>query len=261
MYNKYIVIITAENKEKYIASTIFSCIENNKKNNLKIFVTYKNLSNEKELKKKFRKYKNIFFVKSFIKKEYPTQDQLYKIKNILKFVKNEWILLLDGDDLFKPNKIKILDSLNLNKKKVYLHNHDLKFGESVHAPIYKSYKNLYIYKKLFNDWPQKIVTSSIVINGNVLKKFYNNYNVFKWKYLAIDVQIIIFYYYKNNFEYIDRNLTTKIENINNLDKTFLKLNKKIYWLRRMEQHNLTKEISNKLNILDRLITFIFLKIL
>ena len=100
-----------------------------------------------------------------------------------------------------------------------------------------------------------------MINGNVLKKFYNNYNVFKWKYLAIDVQIIIFYYYKNNFEYIDRNLTTKIENIHNLDKTFLKLNKKIYWLRRMEQHNLTKEISNKLNILDRLITFIFLKIL
>lgn len=261
MYNKYIVIITAENKEKYIANTIFSCVKNIKKNNLRIFVSYKNLSNEIELKNKFRKFKNIFFVKSLIKKNHPTQDQLYKIKKILKYVKNEWVLLLDGDDIFKPNKIKILDDLKLNKKRIYLHDHELKFGKIIKPSIYKSYKNLYIYKKIFNDWPQKIATSSIVVSGNLLKKFYKNSDPFKWKYLAIDIQIILFYFYKKNLKYINHNLTTKVENINNLDQTFLKFNKKLYWLRRMEQHNLTKVLSGKKNLFDRLITFIFIKFL
>ena len=80
MYNKYIVIITAENKEKYIANTIFSCVKNIKKNNLRIFVSYKNLSNEIELKNKFRKFKNIFFVKSLIKKIIQHKINYIKLK-------------------------------------------------------------------------------------------------------------------------------------------------------------------------------------
>ena len=30
-----------------------------------------------------------------------------------------------------------------------------KFGKIIKPSIYKSYKNFYIYKKIFNDWPQK----------------------------------------------------------------------------------------------------------
>ena len=40
-------------------------------------------------------------------------DQLYKIEKANKFAKDEWVLLLDGDDLFKKNKIQSLDNLNL----------------------------------------------------------------------------------------------------------------------------------------------------
>ena len=154
-----------------------------------------------------------------------------------------------------------MDDLKLNKKRIYLHDHELKFGKIIKPSIYKSYKNFYIYKKIFNDWPQKIATSSIVVSGNLLKKFYKNSDPFKWKYLAIDIQIILFYFYKKNLKYINHNLTTKVENINNLDQTFLKFNKKLYWLRRMEQHNLTKVLSGKKNLFDRLITFIFIKFL
>ena len=100
-----------------------------------------------------------------------------------------------------------------------------------------------------------------MVSGNLLKKFYKNSDPFKWKYLAIDIQIILFYFYKKNLKYIDHNLTTKVENINNLDQTFLKFNKKLYWLRRMEQHRLTKVLSGKKNLFDRLVTFIFLKLL
>ena len=100
-----------------------------------------------------------------------------------------------------------------------------------------------------------------MVSGNLLKKFYKNSDPFKWKYLAIDIQIILFYFYKKNLKYINHNLTTKVENINNLDQTFLKFNKKLYWLRRMEQHNITKVLSGRKNLFDRLITFIFLKFL
>ena len=65
---------------------------------------------------------------------------------------------------------------------------------------------------------------------------------------------------KKKFEFLNQNLTTKIENINNLDKTFFKLSRKIFWIRRMEQHSITKELSGKLNIIDRLLTFIFLSL-
>ena len=81
MYNKYIVIITAENKEKYIANTIFSCLKIIIKK-FKILITYTNLKNEKIIKNKFKNYKNIIFVKSLLKKNNPIHDQLEKIKGL-----------------------------------------------------------------------------------------------------------------------------------------------------------------------------------
>ena len=125
----------------------------------------------------------------------------------------------------------------------------------------QNYKKNIIYKKLLNDWPKNIITSSIVINGFLLNQFFKNNKPYKWKFLAVDVQLILYFFYKNKFKYIDKILTTKNENINNLDKSFSNKNKKIFWLRRMEQHNFTKELSGKINLLDRFITFIFLKFL
>ena len=260
MYNKYIVIITAENKERYISETINSCLSNLESSSLRIIILYKFLSNEKKLKVKFKRFKNIIFLKTNIKKKYPTQDQIYKIQYALKLIRNEWVLLLDGDDIFKKNKIKTLKNLKLNKQKVYLHDHELKFNKFLKKSVFKNYKNFFLYKKLFNDWPQKINTSSIIINGDLLKKFYKNHNPYKWKYLAIDVQIILYFFYKNNFKMINKILTTKVESINNLDKNFSNIKDKNYWYRRLEQHNLTKNLSGRINLIDRIITLFFLKI-
>ena len=260
MYNKYIAIITAENKEKYLSETINSCLENLQNNDLKIIIIYKFLSNEKFLKIKFKNFKSVIFFKINAKKKYPTQDQLYKIEHALKFIKNEWVLLLDGDDIFKSNKINALRDLKLDKKKIYLHDHEIMKNNQIKKSIFKNYKNFFLYKRLFNDWPQKINTSSIVINGNLLKKFYKNHKPYEWKYLAIDVQIILYFFYKKKYKMINKILTTKIENINNLDKNFSNFRHKNYWHRRLEQHKLTENLSGKINFIDRIITFIFLKI-
>ena len=91
-----------------------------------------------------------------------------------------------------------------------------------------------------------------------IKEFYCNHNPYQWKFLAIDVQIIL-YFFKKKFKNIKNILTTKVENINNLDRTFSNKLKKIYWQRRMEQHKLTHQLSGKLNLIDRCITLIILK--
>jgi hypothetical protein len=161
LYNKYIIIITAENKEKYIINTIQSCLKNFH-NKQKIIVIYTRLLNEKYLKSKFSYFKNIIFLKNSKKKRLSTQDQIYKIEKTIKFINNEWILLLDGDDVFKFNKIKVLDKLKLEKSKIYLHDHDEKKNNLKLYQNKKYYKKFFIYKKFFNDWPEKINTSSIV---------------------------------------------------------------------------------------------------
>jgi len=257
LYNKYIVIITAENKEKYILNTIYSCL-NAFNNKSKVIVIYTKLSNEKYLKNRFSHFKNIIFLKTPFKKKYSTQDQIYKIEKAIKFLSNEWVLLLDGDDMFKLNKMKVLNNLKLDKSKIYLHDHDEKKGNLKNYKNKKIYKKFFFYKKFFNDWPEKINTSSIVVNGNLLKKFYKNINPYQWKYLAIDVQLILYYFYKKKFEFINKNLTIKLENINNLDKNYSNKITKNFWLRRMEQHELTRKLSGKTNIIDRIITKIFL---
>ena len=120
MYNKYLVIITAENKEKYISNTIKSCLNQKLCKKLKILVVYSKLSNENTLKNDFKSFKNIIFLKDIIKKKLPTQDQLYKIERASSLISNEWVLLLDGDDLFDPHKISYLDKLKLKKDHIYL---------------------------------------------------------------------------------------------------------------------------------------------
>ena len=99
------------------------------------------------------------------------------------------------------------------------------------------------------------------MHGNLLKNFYKVHNPYKWKFLAIDVQLILFYFYKNKFVHLDKILTFKKENINNLDKTFTNYFKKKYWVRRYEQHKMTEQLSNKINFVDRLLTIFFKNIL
>jgi len=261
LYNKYLAIITAENKEKYISDTIESCLNQNYVKNLRIIVVYSRLKNEKNLKKRFLNKKKILFLKCSVKKKLPMHDQLYKIEKANNYAKNEWILLLDGDDLFKKNKIQNLDNQNLDNEKVYLNNH-LIFNKDllIKSQETKKYKKWNIYKNLFNDWPENVNTSSIIVHTKFLKKFYKLKNPYKWKYLAIDIQLILFSHYTNCLKLIKEELTLKRKNINNIDKKFSNYFTKIYWQRRYEQHNLTREISKRLNFIDRFITIIFMKI-
>jgi hypothetical protein len=260
LFIQYTIIITAEKKEKYIIETIRSCLEQSLLKKLRIIVVYSKLDNVKEVKSRFLKFKNIIFLKSLPSKKLPIHDQLFKIEVASKYLRNEWVLLLDGDDLFTKKKLENLQKLNLNKNMLYLHDHALVNGSSLSkSKKYKKYKKNFLYKNLFNDWPEKINTSSIVISAKKLKKFYLENNPYKWKFLAIDVQLVLYFHYMNNFIFLNKIFTLKRENINNLDKKYSNCFNKLFWLRRLEQHNLTKKLSGKNNFVDRFITNFFLK--
>ena len=151
MYNKYTILITAENKERYISDTINSCLKQIGPNQLTIIIVYTFLSNEIYLKQLFLKSKNIIFLKLKYKKKYPTQDQLFKIETASKKIKNSWVLLLDGDDKFQLNKIKKLKNLRLDKNYLYLNNHKKIINKNIIKTKRKIYKNLRLYKRGIED--------------------------------------------------------------------------------------------------------------
>ena len=60
-----------------------------------------------------------------------------------KFLKDEWVLLLDGDDLFSKKKLNTLQNLNLNKDNLYLHDHKIIAGKTLtNSKSHKKYKKI-----------------------------------------------------------------------------------------------------------------------
>ena len=239
------ILIVADYKEKYIKETIKSCLNQTYKK-IEILVGYSYLRNIEQIKKVFLSNKLKFFQ---IKKKYyyPTQDQIYKIKYLLRKSKGKYIFLLDGDDLFLKEKLTyILNNKNINKKLVQ-DNFILKKNNIKKIILKKKYKNSLIFRKFFNNWPQKICTSTISLPRKLIEDFFKNNQTFLWKRVAIDVQLIIYYYLKNKFYSTEKILTIKNEHEKNLDYKFSNILSKIYWRRRYEQHeyyyNLTKKKS------------------
>jgi len=253
------IFITAENKEKFIAKTIESCVNQTYKK-IEIIIAYTNLKNENFLKKKYN-YKNIIFLKIKKKIQNKTQDQLFKLKKCLDISTGDFIFLLDGDDLIKKNKVKyILSKYKLSSLLIldnyYQYDNSLIIKNKVH-----SFKDYTIYKKIVNSWPKKVATSSISINRKLLTNFFNQVNFFNYKYLAIDILLTIYCQSKNKFVYSDKFLTIKKLDKNSVDLKFQGYKNKFFWFRRFEQHNYFKKINkeNYLNI-DYILTSVICRL-
>jgi len=237
------ILIVADYKEKYIKETIKSCLNQTYKE-IEILVGYSRLNNIEEIKKIFSSKKLKFFK---IKKNYyyPTQDQIYKIKFLLEKSKGMYIFLLDGDDLFLKEKIKyILNNKNI-KTKLIKDDFLLQKNKIKKLIPNKNYKNNIIFKIFFNDWPDKICTSTLSLPRKLIEDFFKKNKTSLWKTLAIDVQLIIYCYLKNKFYTTKKILTIKNEYEKNLDKRFSNILSKIYWERRLEQHKYYYSITKK----------------
>ena len=120
------------------------------------------------------------------------QDQLFKIKKSLKISKGKNIFLLDGDDMFGKNKVKVISKILKHKEIMILDNYFILKDNKKIKSKYSNHKNNYFYKKLINDWPKNVCTSAISIKKELLLKFFSEIKIKKYKFLAIDILLAIY---------------------------------------------------------------------
>jgi len=234
---KATVIINTNNQNTFLKRAILSVI-NQKYFNYELIIS--NLSKKKNpnIENKFKNNKKIKFLNLNERFLYPTQNQLYGIKKALKYSSGQYIFLLDGDDYFKKNKINKIFSHIKNKEKLLIDS-PIIFDELTKKYLkkmkIKSLKQNFLYKILVNDWPSITCTSGFTVENKIIKKFYKENNPFKYKHLAIDIQLAAFINSKFKIKYLDEDLTLKSKNKKNLDKIYSNLWSKKFWIRRNEQ--------------------------
>ena len=99
------------------------------------------------------------------------------------------------------------------------------------------FKNNFLYTYFINNWPGISCTSGICVERKNILNFFNKTDPFKWKNLAIDIQLSIYTKLKYNIHYLKKDLTLKSDNSKNLDKIYRNYFSKKFWIRRNEQHD------------------------
>ena len=103
MVRKATIIINTNNQNAFLKRAILSA-SNQTYFDYEIIIA--DLSKKKDLsiQRHFSKNKKIKFLNLTERYLYPTQNQLYAIKESLKYSRGEYIFLLDGDYFFKKKK-------------------------------------------------------------------------------------------------------------------------------------------------------------
>jgi len=254
---KATIIINTNNQNNYLKRAIISALHQ-KYFDYEVIIADLSKKKNYSIRQEFEKNKKIKFLNLKEKFLYPTQNQLYAIKQALKYSKGQYIFLLDGDDYFSKDKLRIIFNYIENNKK-FLMDKPIVFDEFTNKKLKKmklnKLKKNYIYQIFFNNWPSITCTSAITIKKEILKKFFKITDPFKYKHLAIDIQVTAFTNLTVNTKYLEEDLTFKSQNNKNLDKKYSNLLNKRFWIRRWEQHKFFNYKNKKIfKGLDYLIT-------
>ena len=253
---KFSILINCHNQANYI----YDCILSSLKQDYDDFEVIAIDSSDKKLNlDKFSSYKNFKYIHIDKFSNYPEVNQMHKIEKGFKESSGNYICLLDGDDKFSNEKLRKLDE--------YIKNNNIVFNQDIPILAYennkkenlkvKKFKKNNIFKKLIINWPQIYGTSSITIKKDVLQNFFYKCNPYEWKYLAIDVQLILFcsiiFKVDNKLDLI----TIKRKHDKNLGDIYLNIFSKIFWKRRKCQHDFYNFLKGKKNYnLDYFITYL-----
>jgi glycosyltransferase involved in cell wall biosynthesis len=238
------IIINTNNQNEFLGRAILSCIKQDYYN-YEIIIS--NLSKYKDINLENKYKKKVKFINLREKFSHPIQNQLFAIKEGLKYAKGKYVVFLDGDDYFLKNKLSYIAQ---HLKKKFLMDCPIIFDEYSKKKIGKikvnQFKKNFLYKLFINNWPSISCTSGISIEKKIVENFFKETNPFIWKNLAIDIQLSIYVNLRYKIYYIKKNLTYKSDNKKNLDKTYASYFTKKFWIRRMEQHKFNLMINKKI---------------
>ena len=227
------IIINTHDQSKFLGECIKSCINQNYLNYEIIIVdTSQKASKDKHIKNKKIKY---FHLKENSRK-FPVLNQMYQIKYGFKKSRGKYICLLDGDDKFSSFKLtKLFNKYKKSKIQIVQDIPILFSKDSKKKSVIKNYKKNIFFQRVFVSWPQVFGTSTISCTKEILNKFFKEGRPFDYKFLAIDVKLIMFASHKfdliNDFE----GVTFKRMHNKNLDKRYSNLFSSSFWLRRNMQ--------------------------
>jgi glycosyltransferase involved in cell wall biosynthesis len=226
---KISILISTFNKSKFIKKTIESCLSQKYKNYEIIVVDTNSTDNTNKILNYYSKAKKI--KTKYIKRKFKKSplNQIQAIKVGLEMSKGSIVCLLDGDDIFKKNKLKEIN-------KVFQKNNSLNFVQDIfkHNKINKIYTKLDRYFLFFKILPKFYPTSTFSIRKNELKFFFKKYRNYNLDLLEIDARL--FFYsrlFKKNHFFINKSLTFYTKDPNGISSKFKRFSKE--WLKKRNQ--------------------------
>ena len=229
------ILISNYNKEKYLNKCLLSTIKQNYKNYEILIYDDKSTDNSNSIIEKFKK---IRLIKNKRKKKMNSSplNQLRAIIEAFKGSKGKIICLLDSDDLFKPNKLKKINSyFNLNPKKLFVAN----FPET---------KKTFLLKRIRTSrstWPTVFPTSCISFKRKFFIEFLKNCKKNEFPNLEIDARLIIFaHHFYDDLNIVRDKLTKYTYDRRGISSLYKKYSLS-WWLKRSEAFEYLRFILNK----------------
>ena len=234
---KISILITSFNKSKFIKKTVESCLKQNF--NQKEILVYDDCSTDGSIEI-LKKFKKIRLIKNKKKKFSSSPlNQIYGIMELFKKSKGEIIFLLDGDDLFKKNKLKSIF-------RIFKKNKNVNFIQD--KPFLGDKKKYMLLKKknhFFSLWPSFYPTSCMAIKRSFFKRFLKFIEKNEHPNLEIDARLSMFAYSQKEFFILNKSFT-----VYNYDEFGITSNYKKYsknwWKKRNEAFNYLISLTKKL---------------
>lgn len=169
--------------------------------------------------------------------------------------KGNIISLLDGDDFFKNNKLKVMSDIFLSNKK-------LNFIQDTAFSLLDR-KKMKLKKKnhIFSIWPSFFPTSTIMVRRNFFLSFKKIIYSKKYPNLEIDARLVIYSYLTNNFNVLKKSYTYYQYDQSGITSKYEKFSS-LWWKKRIEAYSYMKSLMKKKDIKFKVSPdFIFTKLI
>ena len=233
------ILVINFNNSKYIEECINS-LKSQTYNNIEI-IFYDDNSKDNSLKI-IRRFKNIKIISNRSQTKFGSLNQINGFKKSFKMSKGDIIFFLDSDDFFKKNKVqKIVNHFLNNKTKKIVFDFPI---------IKKRTKEKFVENKinLFKTyWGYIHPTSCISFRSGYLKKLLKKLSNDKFTDIWMDLRILLYSKYENEYNIVNENLTFYRQFDGNVSSKFSKFSKS-WWKRREQAHEYFLSFTKKNNI-------------